>query len=57
MPDMYGSERNDSELIDRFVDRRECDSPSLFRSLFGPMHRARGYCMGMGPEYCILILQ
>jgi len=57
MPDMYGSERNDDELIDRFVDRRECDSPSLFRSLFGPMHRARGYCMGMGPEYCILILQ
>ena len=52
---MYGSERNDDELIDRFVDRRECDSPSLFRSLFGPMHGALGDCMA--PEYCILILQ
>ena len=39
---MYGSERNDSELIDRFMDRGECDSPSLFRSLFGPMHGAPG---------------
>ena len=55
MPDMYGSERNDSELIDRFMDRGECDSLPSSAACSGRCMGPLGDCMG--PEYCILILQ